>query len=88
MEAAILAHLVRETTCHKIKKYLYHLISHNSCCVELKDVRRKEEQQYVEHPDAAEKGFSKGLQFLRDRGVIGGSKVGKLLALAYCVFFV
>jgi hypothetical protein len=29
----------------------------------------------VQHPEAADKGFAKGLQFLRDRGVIGGTRV-------------
>ena len=44
--------------------------------------RRREEQEYVEHPDAADKGFTLGLQFLRDRGVIGGSKV--CIAVVVC----
>jgi hypothetical protein len=41
-------------------------------CNAMQEVRRKEERDYVEHPDAADKGFSRGLQFLRDRGVLLG----------------
>ena len=39
------------------------------------DARRQEEKEYREHPDAADKGFIRGLEFLRERGVIGDFKV-------------
>lgn len=41
----------------------------------LQEARRREEQDYVCHPDAADKGISLAMHYLRERGMIGRSPV-------------
>ena len=41
----------------------------------LQEARRREEQEYVRHPVAADRGISSGMQYLRERGMIGRGMV-------------